>query len=153
VKIADRVHKYTNKLVVSFVDDTYKKVKRNFSASNFEHAVINKNLFVEMLLGEIKHYGLEIYTCAEPFEINPEFAKKNKCIDDELIQQLSNDLELQQFIKILRSKNCIKDKGQRKFCNCMVSKDIGRYNSCMYACTYCYAGNIKHLDSKPELFK
>ena len=36
-----------------------------------------------------------------------------------------------------------KDKGQRAFCGCINSKDIGQYNTCPHLCEYCYANASK----------
>lgn len=44
------------------------------------------------------------------------------------------------YISLLR---VIPDKGQRKACGCMVSKDIGQYDTCPHQCEYCYANASK----------
>ena len=33
----------------------------------------------------------------------------------------------------------MKDKGLRLACVCIMSKDIGEYNTCSHLCHYCYA--------------
>lgn len=38
-----------------------------------------------------------------------------------------------------------KDKGQRQFCGCIISKDIGQYDTCPHLCEYCYANNSKQV--------
>ena len=42
-------------------------------------------------------------------------------------------------------KKKMPDKGQRAACGCMVSKDIGQYNTCPHQCEYCYANASKEL--------
>ncbi len=49
--------------------------------------------------------------------------------------------------KIIKKKDN-HDKGQRQFCGCIISKDIGEYNTCPHLCEYCYANTSKELARK-----
>ena len=39
----------------------------------------------------------------------------------------------------------LKDKGQRQSCGCIVSKDIGQYDTCSHECIYCYANKSPQI--------
>ncbi len=157
--IGDRLTGYTEKLVFSFVDiSEYHRVTSNLKRENHnvrEFTVDEMLEFAEKLSEMNRDWGFQLATCCEKIALEHFDIQHNKCIDDDLIVRLFPDnakirkllgieilppdmfCDTQQIIKTRR----LKDKGQRQFCGCIVSKDIGEYNTCLHGCRYCYAND------------
>lgn len=138
--IADALADYTEKLVFSFADiESYKKVSRNLRQSGINYREWDEDSMREFAsrLSSMNRdsWNFRLATCAERIDLSEYGIDHNRCIDPELIGRLSpNDTVLQNFLY-----NAKTDNGQRKACGCILSKDIGAYNTCPHGCLYCYA--------------
>lgn len=109
-------------------------------------------------------WDIEISSCAEEADLAAWGITYNRCIDGELMERVfGEDKALVHFlhsgklpeapaagadslfgdpvipvVPVSKRRN-LKDKGQREACGCIVSKDIGMYDTCMHFCAYCYA--------------
>ncbi len=159
--IGNQLYGYTEKLVFGFAEiQNYYKVKKNLMQNNIRYRDFTEkdmHVFAAQLCKLNKNWGYELATCSEKIDLAQYDVQKNKCIDDDLIvKYFSDDKILLDFLGIrissgdlfdsgkmaLKTKNN-KDKGQRSACNCIISKDIGQYSTCVHLCEYCYANTSK----------
>lgn len=161
--IGNQLKNHTEKLVFSFADiKSYKKVQNNLKKNAINYQEFNEsrmNEFASGLQQLNKSWNFEIGTCAEKIPLEKYGIIHNKCVDDDLMIKLfPQDKILMDFLgvtiapqDIFNSKGGIekkknnKDKGQREFCGCIFSKDIGEYNTCPHLCEYCYANASKEI--------
>jgi DNA repair photolyase len=136
-EIAVKLHKYTEKVIFSFID-FYKKIESNIKALNIKAADIdNKNKIAENLSTIAKSNNLLIETCAEDIDLSKYGISRARCIDDRLISRITG--------RVIKAG---KDKNQRLECGCAASVDIGAYNSCQNGCVYCYANYSQGVVTK-----
>ena len=174
-RIGDQLKGYTEKLVFSFADiASYRKVKHNLKESDINYVEWDEERmkgFASRLVELNKRWGYTLATCGE--EIDLPGVEHNHCIDHDLIIRLAHrDRALMEYLNVVKvpvqqdmfgkaevptggillddgtvaiQRKKMPDKGQRKACGCMVSKDIGQYNTCPHQCEYCYANASKEL--------
>ena len=161
--IGNQLKGYTDKMVFSYADiRVYKKVQYNLQNNNIKYVEFDENTMKEYAAGLRnlnRNWGFEIGTCSEKIALEEFGIVHNKCIDDDLMIRLfQHDKILMDYLGVRISPADIfhseykieklkknKDKGQREFCGCVTSKDIGEYNTCPHLCEYCYANASKDL--------
>lgn len=170
--IGDRLYRHTEKLVISFADiDEYPKVRSNLQRAGIRYRNFTEESLLAIAQGLQKlneRWNLSIATCGEKIELKKYGIEANRCIDDELLRRcFFEDEKLMSFLgwrEIDLFTNCewnkaaLKDSRQRAACGCIVSKDIGQYDTCLHLCAYCYANchpktirdNFKRLSKSGE---
>jgi len=148
--IARALRNHTRRSIVSIVD-VYKKNKKRiqgFSKPGFDLDGSTQNGVAGLMpaLVDMAHdNGMEIFSCAEEIDLKVYGIHPGKCIDDIYIQET--------FGKDVTHR---KDPSQRKACGCVISRDIGMYDSCLFGCRYCYAtssfeqAKINHQEHDPD---
>ena len=168
--IGNQLKGYTEKLVFSYADiAAYRRVKANLEKSNIpyhEWTLSEMDVFAQELAKLNEQWGFTLATCGEKIDLERYHVAHNKCIDDDLIiPKTYEDAILMKFLGVqivdsslfeapenaislpngwfaIKTKNN-RDNGQRAFCGCITSKDIGEYNTCAHQCEYCYANTSK----------
>lgn len=151
----------------------YRKVKSNLEANHINYQLFTEETMRQFAAGLDKlneKWGFELATCGERINLEEYHVAHNHCVDDALIAKIAyqdtalmnflgmevvthfgkdfgtiipeDAIEINDTVYVRRNKDN-KDKGQRQFCGCIISKDIGQYNTCAHLCEYCYANTSK----------
>jgi hypothetical protein len=131
--IAEQLQGYTRRSITSFIN-LYRKLRPRLTAlkeTGIELTTCEGEAFLELMKfmsSVARDNGMALSSCAQERDLTACGVLPGKCIDDGLIREVFG-LEV----------NHTKDPSQRKACGCVVSKDIGMYDTCLYGCVYCYA--------------
>ncbi|NDJ77896.1 MAG: DUF1848 domain-containing protein [Chloroflexi bacterium] len=110
----------------------YGKVARRLAHSRIQAIdlpLAAKQALVADLVEIAAAHGITLFACCQPELLN-EHIQPTRCVDGELLAALFPDRP-----PITRAAP------SREGCGCMVSRDIGMYDTCPYGCVYCYATN------------
>lgn len=128
-EIAAALHGATERCTFSFAT-YYGKVARRLKLAGIayqEPPLAVQQQMVAAMAAIAAEHGLTLYACCQEHLINGQ-VKQARCVDGDLLADLFPDRPL---VKA--------SKPTREGCGCVVSKDIGSYDTCPHGCLYCYA--------------
>ena len=132
-RIARALQGATRRCVISLLD-VYRKAWRRFRRlrkHGLELIACEDEEFgdlMQTLARAANENNMELLSCAEEIDLQRFGIQPGKCVDD---KHISNVFGI--------NVNDKKDPSQRKACGCVISKDIGMYDTCLFGCQYCYA--------------
>lgn len=137
--VGARLSSFTERLTVSFVE-RYAKVERNLRNAPVElrdWSGDSRALVLSGIARLCRQWGIEAAVCADERDYRDLGVGRARCIDGALIRRVFGADE--KLMSFLGGGGDRKDPGQRPACGCIISKDIGGYNTCRHFCAYCYA--------------
>ncbi|XFO67096.1 hypothetical protein SPSIL_032750 [Sporomusa silvacetica DSM 10669] len=119
---------YTNKCIFSYIDLYAKIRKRTKSIVDSETDTQTMFKIAEEFAEIAKLNNISLETCSEQTELSQFGIRHSACINKHTIETI-----------IGYAIDVKKVKGQREYCQCIDSIDIGAYDCCSHGCVYCYA--------------
>ena len=132
-RLAESLRGHTRRSVISIVD-MYRKIQSRLKKLEGTPAAVQPcdpaefESLMRTLVAIARANGMDIVSCAEEIDLQPLGIRPGKCVDDQLIAEAMG-------VDVQKTK----DPTQRRACGCIVSRDIGMYESCLSGCQYCYA--------------
>lgn len=127
-KFAAVLSGFTNVVVISFID-LYQKVKRNFPEVR-EVELMQRLAIGKELIRIAASYGMTVRPCGEGDELAAFGADCSGCMTISTYERALGK-------RLIVPKSA--QKQNRAECACLLSNDIGAYDSCAHLCRYCYA--------------
>lgn len=136
--MAEKLAPHVDRCIFSFVE-MYTKLQRNMPEL-IPLTVAQKQEIAQSLGATAGKYGMPIQTCGTSGDFTRYGIQRSGCATLEILGRANNC----EFRKL-------KHNGMRAGCNCIESRDVGAYDTCLNGCKYCYAN--KSPQKAKENFK
>jgi hypothetical protein len=132
---------HVDHVIVSFADFYRKTERRLRGVERDTEDRMWRDAFaapgVEFLVGSMVRIaagaGLTVQSCAEDPRLEAMGVAPGGCIDAAWVERFAG-------VHVSR----VRDAGQREWCRCVRSRDVGHFNTCTVGCRYCYATDGRH---------